>query len=93
MGVDCLRVSFTSERFKTMGKCVFSNLCEKAEDTGGFVWITKSNSLRRTAKEKEKTRKDLGDKIVNVVDELKNTCTFTCLLAGLYRLYEKLIIL
>ena len=37
------------------------------------MWITKSNSLRRTTKEKEKTRKDLEDKIVNVVDEQKNT--------------------
>lgn len=50
-----------------MGKCVFSNLCDglgksadefaqKAEDTGKLVWITKSNSLRRTARKKEKTR-------------------------------------
>ena len=37
------------------------------------MWITKSNSLRRTTKEKEKTRKDLEDKIVNVVYELKKT--------------------
>ena len=39
------------------------------------MWITKSNSLRRTTKEKEKTRKDLEDKIqvVNVVDELNKT--------------------
>ena len=28
---------------------------QKAEDTGKLVWITKSNSLRRTAKEKEMT--------------------------------------
>ena len=45
----------------------------KAEDTGKLVWITKSNSLRRTAKEKEMTRKDIEDKIENVVDELKKT--------------------
>ena len=38
----------------------------------GNVWITKSNSLRRTAKEKEKTCKYLEDKIVNVAGELKN---------------------
>ena len=44
---------------------------QKAEDTGKLVWITKSNSLRRTAKEKEMTRKDIEDKILNVVDELK----------------------
>ena len=35
------------------------------------MWITKSNSLRRTAKEKEMARKDLECKIANVVDELK----------------------
>ena len=47
---------------------------QKAEDTGKLVWITKLNSLRRTAKEKETTLKDLEDKIVNVVNELqKNT--------------------
>ena len=47
---------------------------QKAEDTGKLVWITKPNSLRRTAKEKETTRKDLEDKIANVVNELqKNT--------------------
>ena len=47
---------------------------QKAEETGKLVWITKSNSLRRTAvKEKEKTRKDVEDKIVNVVEELKKT--------------------
>jgi len=32
---------------------------QKAEDTGKLVWITKSNSLRRTAKEKEMTCKDI----------------------------------
>ena len=37
------------------------------------MWITKSNSLRRTAKEKEMTRKDIEDKIANVVVELKKT--------------------
>ena len=37
------------------------------------MWITKSNSLRRTAKDKEMTRKDIEDKILNVVDELKKT--------------------
>ena len=46
---------------------------QKAEDTGKLVWITKSNSLRRIAKEKEMTRKDIEDKILNVVDELKKT--------------------
>ena len=30
---------------------------QKAEDTGKLVWITQSNSLRRTAKEKEMTRR------------------------------------
>lgn len=40
---------------------------QKAEDTGKLVWIAKSNSLR-TAKEKQKTRKDLEDKIVNVLN-------------------------
>ena len=53
----------------------------------------KSNSLRRTAKEKEMTRKDIEDKIANVVDELKKTLTFTCLLARHNRYYEKLNIL
>ena len=48
-------------------------LAQKAEETGKRVWIPKSNSLRRTAKEKEKTRKDVEDNIVNVVEELKNT--------------------
>ena len=67
-----------------MGKCVFSDLCDglvqsadefapKAEGTGKLVWITKSNSLRRTVKGKEKTRKDLEDQIVNVVEELQKT--------------------
>ena len=46
---------------------------QKAEDIGRLEWITKSNSLRRTAKEKETTRKDLEAKIANVVDELKKT--------------------
>ena len=46
---------------------------QKAEDTRKLVWITKSNSLRRTAKEKEMTRKDIEDKIANVEDELKKT--------------------
>ena len=45
---------------------------QKAEDTGKLLWITKSNSLMRTAKEKM-TRKDIEDKIANVVDELKKT--------------------
>ena len=45
---------------------------EKAEATGKLLWITKSNSLR-TAKETEMTRKDIEDKIANVVDELKKT--------------------
>ena len=49
------------------------SFAQKAEDTGKLVWITKSNSLRRTAKEKEMTRKDIEDKILNVVDELKKT--------------------
>jgi len=34
----------------------------------GNLWITKSNSLRRTAKEKEMTCKDIEDKIGNVVE-------------------------
>ena len=71
-----------SERFKTTEKCVFSNLsdslvkladkfAQKTEDTGKLVWTcAKSTSLRRNAKEKEKTRKDLEDKIVN---DLKKT--------------------
>ena len=48
---------------------------QEAEDS----WETcvdykvKINSLRRTAKEKEMTRKDIEDKIANVVDELKKT--------------------
>ena len=37
------------------------------------MWITKSNSLRRSAKEEEMTRKDIEDKIANVVGELKKT--------------------
>ena len=37
------------------------------------MWITKSNSLRRTAKEKEMTHNAIEDKIANVVDELKKT--------------------
>ena len=77
-----------SERFKTMEQCVFSNLStvllnrqtslhRKQTVLGnlcGLLWTcAKSTSLRRNAKEKEKTRKDLEDKIVNVVDEQKNT--------------------
>ena len=46
---------------------------QKAEDTGKLVWITKSNSLRRTANEKEMTRKNIEDKSANVVGELKKT--------------------
>ena len=42
-----------------------------SSDTGKLVWITKSNSLRRTANEKEMTRKNIEDKIANVVGELK----------------------
>ena len=48
-------------RFKTVGTYVCSNLCDgllksvdelaqKANDTGKLVWITKSNSFRRTAR-------------------------------------------
>lgn len=40
---------------------------QKAEDTGKLVWIAKSNRLR-TAKEKQKTRKDFEDKVVNVLN-------------------------
>ena len=43
-------------------------IAQKAEDTGKLVWIAKSNSLRKIAKEKQKTRKDLEDKIVNVLN-------------------------
>ena len=39
------------------------------------------------------TRKDIEDKIANVVDKLKKTQTFTCLLARHNRYYEKLNIL
>ena len=46
---------------------------QKAEETGKLVWIKKSNSLRRTAKEKEKTCKDVEDKIVNVVEDPEKT--------------------
>lgn len=65
---------------------------QKAEETGKLVWITKLNTLRRTAKEiKEKTRKDVEDKIVNVAGgTLKD---FICLLALYYRYYDKLIII
>lgn len=63
-------------RFETdvdgLGKSA-DEFAQKAEDTGKLEWITKSNSLRRTAKEKEMTRKDIEDKILNVVDELKKT--------------------
>ena len=65
---------------------------QKAEDTGRLAWITKSNNLRRAAKEKEKTRKDLDYKIGNVVDELKKTSIFTSLLAWHSCYYEKLIV-
>ena len=46
---------------------------QKAEDTGKLVWITKSNSLRRTANDKEMTRINIENKIANVVGELKKT--------------------
>lgn len=45
------------------------------------VWITKSNILRRTAK-KKKTPKDVKDKIVDVVEELK---TVVCSVPSLLR--------
>ena len=66
---------------------------QKAEDTGELVWITKSNSLRRTAKEKFMTRKDIEDKIANVVDELKKTDFHLSVSSAQSLLIEKLNIL
>lgn len=103
-GVELKRKELVNEldKRKKKGRCLETDVdglgksadefAQKAEDTGKLEWITKSNSLRRTAKEKEMTRKDIEDKILNVVDELKRQ-TFTCLLARHNRYYEKLNIL
>ena len=50
------------------------SLHRKQRVLGKLVWITKSNSSRRTAKEKgDDLQKTLRTKIANVVDELKKT--------------------
>ena len=71
----CIHFCLTRRRLQTeVDGLVYKSadeFAQKAEDTGKLVWISKSNSLRRAAKEKEKTRKDLDNKIVNVVNELK----------------------
>ena len=104
-GVELKRKELVNEldKRKKKGRCLETDVdglgksadefAQKAKDTGKLVWITKSNSLRRTAKEKEMTRKDIEDKIANVVDELKKTYTLTCLLARHNCYYEKLNIL
>ena len=48
------------------------NLAEKAEFTGNISFVTQSNSLRRTSKEKEKELKTLGNKLEEKLQALKN---------------------
>ena len=65
----------TRSRLQTEGDGLVKSadeFAQKAEDTGKIMWIAKSNSLRRTVKE-NKHRKDLDDKIENVMNEQKKT--------------------
>ena len=48
------------------------NLAEKAELTGNTSFVTQSNSLRRTSKEKAKELKTLGNKLEVKLQALKN---------------------
>ena len=48
------------------------NLAEKAELTGNISFVTESNSLRRTSKEKAKELKTLDSKLEEKLQALKN---------------------
>ena len=48
------------------------NLAEKAESTGNISFVTQSNSLRRTSKEKAKELKTLDSKLEEKLQALKN---------------------
>ena len=45
---------------------------DKAEDSRNLTWITKSNSLRRTAKEKMAALKDIEEQLNGKLEQLKN---------------------
>ena len=48
------------------------NLAEKTELTGNISFVTQSNSLRRTSKEKAKELKTLDSKLEEKLQALKN---------------------
>ena len=48
------------------------NLAEKAELTGNLSFVTQSNSLRKTSKEKAKELKTLDNKLEEKLQALKN---------------------
>ena len=48
------------------------NLAEKTELTGNMSFVTQSNSLRRTSKEKAKELKTLDSKLKEKLQALKN---------------------
>ena len=45
---------------------------ERAEDSRNVTWIAKSNSLRRTAKEKMAALKDIEEQLDGKLQQLKN---------------------
>ena len=45
---------------------------DRAEDSRNLTWITKSNSLRRTAKEKMEALKDIEEQLNGKLEPLKN---------------------
>ena len=45
---------------------------ERAEDSRNVTWIAKSNSLRRTAKEKMAALKDIEEQLDGKFQQLKN---------------------
>ena len=49
-----------------------AEFADRAEDSRNLTWITKSNSLRRTAKEKMEALKDIEEQLNGMLEQLKN---------------------
>lgn len=45
---------------------------DKAEDSRNLTWVAKSNSLRRSAKEKRAALKDIEEQLDGKLQQLKN---------------------
>lgn len=45
---------------------------DRAEDSRNLTWVAKSNSLRRSAKEKRAVLKDIEEQLEGKLQELKN---------------------